>query len=89
MYVYFIAYYLALTQLGFIFSVKESCVEKFKGLRCFGGPFWAGAPGQSAPLSATSLKAQVSSADLHFRVSETSFDSIWGKILHNSNGYIL
>ena len=39
--------YPALTQLRFIFSVKRSCI---KGLRCFGGPFWAGDPGENVPL---------------------------------------
>jgi hypothetical protein len=53
---HFIAYYPALTQLGFTFSVKLSKLVSinFKGVRCFGGPlFELGARGKvPAPLSA-------------------------------------
>jgi hypothetical protein len=49
---HFIAYYLGLMQLGFIFSVTQSCIEKLQGSSfrfLGGGDFWAGAPGQCSP----------------------------------------
>jgi hypothetical protein len=42
---HFIAYYPALSQLGFIFS-SNLVSRNFKGLRCFGGLFELGAQGR-------------------------------------------
>jgi hypothetical protein len=52
---HFITYYLTLTQLGFIFSVKQSCIKKFKGFRCFGASFKQGAQ-EKVPFSRRPLE---------------------------------